>query len=334
MPARYGDGANGIFDVRHHAQAGRRAPDRRPVSRLPARDSAEGRHRGSTRPTTTSPRSWCATGLADHGRPGTSSRCFDVVTGLKLKASSDAVADIRGRPGPAREPSGPPRSRRSLALDPDRAVPGSAGCWPTADEPVAVRERAAQALGGSRTPAAYAELLSALEKAPARLQTVVAAALASQAGGGRTAARRRSPPARRRPGCSRTGRFRQRLNESRLPKVARAGRRADEGAADGRPADAELMGQRRDGFAKAKPDAEARGGGVQDRIAPTATSSAARGRRSARSSTASASAGWTGCSKTSSIRPGTSTRRCGPRRLNLKDGKARDRAGAARGGGG
>ena len=201
-----------------------------------------------------------------------------------------------------------------LAVDPDQGVPlvgrvlaecGRAGR--------SSASRAAQALGTRRHAAPRMRNCSTrLEKAPARLQTVIAAALAGKPEGAEQLLGR-SRPGKASARVLQDRAVQTRLNESKLPKAAERVAELTKGLPTADQKFLELMNQRREGFAKAKADAKLGRGGVTRRTAPTAISSAARGPRSARSSMASAPAGSTGCSRTSSTRRGTSIRRCGRR---------------------
>src|SRR5262249_12859370 len=108
--------------------------------------------------------------------------CLDLATAMKLKASAGPIRDF------AMKKDAPVAQRGAafaalLNLDPVAGGPLLGKVLTNADERVEVRERVAQALAASQTPAAYSELVAALEKAPARLQTGIALAMAGHQAG-------------------------------------------------------------------------------------------------------------------------------------------------------
>lgn len=181
--------------------------------------------------------------------------CLDLATSMKLKASAGPIREF------AMKKTAPVAQRGAafaalLNLDPVAGGPLLGKVLADADERVEVRERVAQALAATQTPAAYSELVAALEKAPARLQTGIALAMAGHQAGAEhllkaVAAGKAS------------GRLLQeravqaRLNESKLPKVGERVAELTKGlpTADQRMTD--LINKRRADYAKAKLDPKA-----------------------------------------------------------------------------
>src|SRR5262249_50261131 len=98
---------------------------------------------------------------------------LDIATGMKLRGSTEAVRGLamrRQRPDAQRAAA----FTALLAIDPAGGVPIVGNVLADAGERVEVRERAAQALAGAASPEAYAQLVAALEKAPARRPTTIA----------------------------------------------------------------------------------------------------------------------------------------------------------------
>jgi putative heme-binding domain-containing protein len=177
---------------------------------------------------------------------------LDIVSGMRLKASYDAVAAYaarRDRPADQRAAA----FAALLVLDPARGASRVGQVLARADEPIAVREKAAQALGTAGTRAAHAELLTNLERAPARLQTTIAAALAARREGAELLVNAVA-------GGKASGRLlqdravRTRLIESKLPDAAGRIAELTKGLPSVDQKMTELMGQRRRGFAAAKAD--------------------------------------------------------------------------------
>ena len=158
-----------------------------------------------------------AKGVADTDS-ATVQRCFDIATGLRLKVSIAPISAFALRKD-RHENQRAAAFSALMALDSAQAVSLIGKVLANPDEPVAAREKAAQALGAAGSPAALADLVSALEKAPARMQTTIAAALAGNRRGAelllKTIATGKA-----------SGRLLQnrivqtKLIESRLPKVA------------------------------------------------------------------------------------------------------------------
>jgi putative heme-binding domain-containing protein len=181
--------------------------------------------------------------------------CLDLATAMKLKGSVEPIRAFAMN----RQHGVPQRGSAFAALlilDPVQAGPLLGKVLADADERVEVRERVAQALAASQTPAAYSELVAALEKAPARLQTGIALAMAGQQAGAdhllkAVAAGKAS------------GRLLQeravqtRLHESKLPKVDERIAELTKGlpSVDQRMND--LIAKRRADYAKAKADPKA-----------------------------------------------------------------------------
>ena len=181
--------------------------------------------------------------------------CLDLATAMRLKGSADPIREFalkKDRPDAQRGAA----FAALLALDPVRGGPLLGKVLADADQRVEVRERVAQALANSATPAAHAELVAALEKAPARLQTGIALAMAGRPAGadhllkavsaGKASARLLQERA-----------VQTRLNESKLPKVKDRVAELTKGlpSADQRMTD--LMNKRRGDYAKARPDPKA-----------------------------------------------------------------------------
>lgn len=193
-----------------------------------------------------------AKGVTDSD-PGTVQRSFEIAAGSKLKPSFEPIAKFAVRKD-RHENQRAAAFGTLLALDADKAITLISQVLADADEPIAAREKAAQVLGGAGSPAALASLVAVLEKAPARMQTVIAASLAGKPEGAelllKTVAAGKA-----------SGRLLQdravqtRLNESKLPNVGQRIAELTKGlpTADQRMAD--LTNKRRDGFSRAKADA-------------------------------------------------------------------------------
>ena len=195
-----------------------------------------------------------ARGLADTN-PQVVQSCLDLATGLKLRSSADRVRGLamaNDRPVPQRGAA----FAAYLTLDPARGAPLLGKVLADGDERIEVRERVALALAVASTPATHAELTNALEKAPARLQTVIALALSGQPAGadhllkavaaGKASARLLQERA-----------VQTRLNESKLPKAAERIAELTKGLPSADQKMTELIGKRRDAFGRAKVDPKA-----------------------------------------------------------------------------
>ncbi|HVK11188.1 MAG TPA: c-type cytochrome [Gemmataceae bacterium] len=181
--------------------------------------------------------------------------CFDVATAMRLTAAVPAVATFavrKDRPDAQRGAA----FAALLALDPGKGVREVARVLNAADEPIAVRERAAQALGAFASPEAAAQLLAVIEKAPARLQTVAAAGLATKAAGaeqllkavegGKASARLLQERA-----------VQTRLTESKLPNVGARITALTKGLPSADQKMLELIAKKRDGYGKSPGDDKA-----------------------------------------------------------------------------
>jgi putative heme-binding domain-containing protein len=195
-----------------------------------------------------------AKGLADTNQQVVQS-CLDLATGLKLKSSADRVRELalkKNRPDAQRGAA----FAAYLALDPVQGGPLLGKVLTDGDERIEVRERVAVALAAAASPAAYAELVNALEKAPARLQTSIALAMAGQAAGadhllkavaaGKASARLLQERA-----------VQARLNDSKLAKAAERIAELTKGLPSADQRMTQLMTQRRIAFGKAKADPKA-----------------------------------------------------------------------------
>jgi putative heme-binding domain-containing protein len=195
-----------------------------------------------------------AKGLSDRD-PGVEQSCLDLATAMNLKASADPIREFalkKDRPIPQRGAA----FAALLNLDPVQGGPLLGKVLSDADERVEVRERVAQALAQSGTPAAHSELTAALEKAPARLQTGIALAMAGQQAGadhllktvaaGKASARLLQERA-----------IQTKLNESKLPKVAERVADLTKGLPSIDDRMNQLINQRRAAYVKAKPDPKA-----------------------------------------------------------------------------
>jgi len=180
--------------------------------------------------------------------------CLDIVGAMRLKACAEPVRGLamrRQRPDAQRGAA----FTTLLAIDPVAGVPLVGSVLVDAGERIEVRERAAQALAGAASPEAFAQLVAALEKAPARLQSTIALAVAPNPVGakhlldavaaGKASARLLQERA-----------VQARLNESKLPMAAERVAELTKGLPSADQRMTELMNQRRFGFAKAKPDAK------------------------------------------------------------------------------
>jgi putative heme-binding domain-containing protein len=181
--------------------------------------------------------------------------CLDLATAMKLKPSAGPIREFalkKNAPVPQRGVA----FAALLNLDPVQGGPLLGKVLTDADERVEVRERVAQALAASQTPAAYSELVAALEKAPARLQTGIALAMAGQQAGadhllkavaaGKASARLLQERA-----------VQTRLHESKLPKVAERIAELTKGLPSADQRMTELINKRRADYTKAKADAKA-----------------------------------------------------------------------------
>jgi putative heme-binding domain-containing protein len=179
--------------------------------------------------------------------------CLDLAIAFRLKSSAETIREFAVR----KERSDAQRATAFsalLAVDPTQGTPVVGRILNDADERVEVRERAAQALAALGGAPAYVELMPALEKSPARVQTSIAIALAGTQPGatqllnavatGKASARLLQERA-----------VIARLNESKLPEVAERVAELTKGLPSADQKMMELMNQRRAGFAKAKPDA-------------------------------------------------------------------------------
>jgi putative heme-binding domain-containing protein len=192
-----------------------------------------------------------ARGLAD--RDGQANQTsLEIAAGMRLKASADAVAAFAMR----KDRNENQRVAAFMALaviDPDRALNLAGKVLSDPDEPVPAREKAAQVLGGIGSPAAYGHLLAALERAPARLQTVIAASMAGKPEGADQLLK--AVAAGKASGRLLQDRAVQtRVTESKLPKANERITELTKGLPSADQRMTELMGHRRAGFAKAKAD--------------------------------------------------------------------------------
>lgn len=180
--------------------------------------------------------------------------CLDLAIAFRLKSSAETIREFavqKGRPDPQRATA----FSALLAVDPTQGIPVVGRILNDAEERVEVRERAAQALAAVGGAPAYVELMPALEKSPARVQTSIAIALAGTQPGatqllnavasGKASARLLQERA-----------VVARLSESKLPNVAERVSELTKGLPSADQKMMELMNQRRAGFAKAKPDAK------------------------------------------------------------------------------
>jgi putative heme-binding domain-containing protein len=195
-----------------------------------------------------------ARGLADANAQVVQS-CLDMATALKLKSSAEQVrkyAASRDRPFAQRGAA----FAAYLTLDSVKGGPLLGQVLTDGDERIEVRERVAQALAAAATPATYTELVNALEKAPARLQTSIALSMAGQqagadhllkaVAGGKASARLLQERA-----------IQARLNESKLPNAAERVTELTKGLPSADQKMTQLIARRHDAFAKAKADPKA-----------------------------------------------------------------------------
>jgi putative heme-binding domain-containing protein len=190
-------------------------------------------------------------GLAD-GDANANQASLDIISGMRLKAPFDAVSEYlarKGRPENQRAAAG----ATLLSLEPTQGAFRVGRILASSEEPVTLREKAAQALGTAGTREAHAELLLNLEQAPARLQTVIAAALAAKREGAELLLNAIGSG-------KASGRLLQerlvhaRVVESRLPNVNDRIAELTKGLPSPDQKMTELMGQRRRAFARAKAD--------------------------------------------------------------------------------
>lgn len=193
-----------------------------------------------------------AKGLGDSDG-NTIQRCFDIAGGMRLKSNFDGIAKFAARKD-RHENQRAAAFGTLLALDAEQGTAVIAKVLNDNDEPIAAREKAAQALGGANQ-AARTHLIKALEHSPARMQTVIAAALAGRAEGAEQlltaiAAGKASPR------LLQDRVVQTRLNESKLADVGNRIASLTKGLPSVDQKMSELMGQRRAGFSKANADAK------------------------------------------------------------------------------
>ena len=191
-----------------------------------------------------------------------------------------------------------------------------------ATESLTFREKVAQSLAGDQLPRSPGRPRSLpCRPPPAKLASTVAAGLAGSADGANAlldavAAGKASPRLlQERP-------VQVKLDALKRPDIAERVKKLTAGLPPADAAIAALLRKRAPELREGDAGRRRRAKGVREEAAPPATRSAARAPRSARSSTASASAAWTGCSKTCSTRIATSTRHSGRRRFTLKNGQS------------
>ncbi len=190
-------------------------------------------------------------GLADTD-PFTIQRCFDIATGLRLKSGFDPVAAFAARKD-RHENQRAAAFAAMLALDAKAAIPQIGNVLDDASQPVAAREKAAQALGAAGSPEALKLLVAVIEKAPARMQTVIAAALVGKPEGAELLLK--TVAAGKASGRLLQNRIVQtKLRESRLPKVDERIAELTKGLPTADQRMTQLMSQRRAGYSKAKTD--------------------------------------------------------------------------------
>lgn len=191
-------------------------------------------------------------GLGQNDGP-TIQTCLDLSAALKAKNTYDAVATFAMK-------QDRDANQRALAfstllsIDAARAVPQLTAVLLDEKEAVTAREKAAQALGSVGNATANQALLTALERAPARLQTVLAAGMASRPAGAELLLN-----------AVQTGKasgqllqdrvVQARLRESRIGNLDARLATLTKGLPSPDARVAELIAQRRDTFNKAKPDA-------------------------------------------------------------------------------
>jgi putative heme-binding domain-containing protein len=192
-----------------------------------------------------------AKGVADSD-PSTVQRCFDIAAGLKLKPSFEPIAKFALRKD-RHENQRAAAFATLLTLDPGDAVTLISKVLADEADHIAAREKAAQALGAAGSQAALTNLVAALEKAPARMQTVIAASLAGRPEGAELLLK--TIAAGKASGRLLQDRIVQtKLNESRLPKVNERIAELTKGLPTADQRMTELMNKRREGYAKVKTD--------------------------------------------------------------------------------
>jgi putative heme-binding domain-containing protein len=197
--------------------------------------------------------SFVSKGLKENDAQVTQS-CIELTNTMKLKGSFDAVAQF------ATSRNQPENLRVSAflamaAIDQPKTIQTLCNVVGNAEEAESVREKAAMALGGLGTPAAIDQLLATLEKAPARVQTSIAAALAGNAKGaeqllktvalGKASARLLQERA-----------VQVKLQESKLPGLNERVAELTRGLPSADQRMLQLISQRKASFAKFKPNAE------------------------------------------------------------------------------
>ena len=191
-------------------------------------------------------------GLADSD-PKTLQTCFDVASAMRLKSVYGPVAAFAARKD--RDVNQRAAAFGALlTLDAAAAVTQLGNLLNQADEAIAVREKAAGALGTVGSPEAYAQLLKGIAQAPARLQTGIATAMAGRPEGAEqllSAVKAGKASARllqERP-------VQVKLTDSKLPKVDARIAELTRGLPSADQKMLATLAQRKTNFERAKPDA-------------------------------------------------------------------------------
>lgn len=193
-------------------------------------------------------------GLKDSD-PKTIQTCFDVASAMRLKSVFEPVTSFAMRKD--RDVNQRAAAFTTLLnLDAGTAVGKIGNVLNQAEESVAVREKAAGALGTLGTPDAYAQLLMGIAQAPARLQTGIATAMAGRPEGAEqllTAVKAGKASARllqERP-------VQVKLTDSKLPNVNERINALTKGLPSADQKMLATLAQRKTNFEKAKPDVKA-----------------------------------------------------------------------------
>ncbi|MGH9361880.1 MAG: c-type cytochrome, partial [Thermoanaerobaculia bacterium] len=194
--------------------------------------------------------------------PGMVKAGIELARALKLTGLDERLADL------ARRKTEPEESRRLcmeavVAIDPARPAGLLREVLTDSSESFGLREHAANQLGNIRRPEAVEALAAGLQVAPLRLGRRIAAAMSrSPEGGERLLAEVESGKAA--PRLLKEREAEGRLSRSQAPGVRDRLKKLIEGLQDLDEGVEKLIGARREGFARAKPDLE-RGAAVFDK---------------------------------------------------------------------
>jgi putative heme-binding domain-containing protein len=194
----------------------------------------------------------CSSGLAANDA-GTVQTGIELATSLRASELAEPLIALVSNPNRA-EPQRAAALPALVATDARRGTAVAVQILNDPTGPIGLRERAAQVLAGLNQDGAREELVKALQAAPARLQTSIAAALAgSQPGAEKLLKAVETGKASAR--LLQENGVVQKLNESKLPKAGERITALTKGLPSADQKLAELFQARSTGFVKAKPDA-------------------------------------------------------------------------------